>query len=94
MLLTVPASRYEQVQVVIGMRWTIAPGVKFYSVQIEQDAIAETPTVPHHDAVKLDEEHGEAYGGKKDEQHRVEEAEAKREYVLVEDGGDEEYSAG
>lgn len=91
--MTAPASRYEQVQVVIGMRRAVVPGVEFHRVQIKQEAVAEAPTEPHHNAVDLDEEHRETNGGEKDEHHRVEEAETKREYILVENGGDEKYSS-
>jgi len=97
LLLTVPTSRYEQVQVVIGMKWTVVTGHRIPSHT--NWTVAEAPTEPHHNAVNL-EEHREAcysgekacYGGEKDEHHRVEEAEIKREYVLMENDGDEKYS--
>lgn len=61
---TGPASRYEQVQVVIGMRWTVEPGVPLHRVQTEHDTVAKAPGQPHKDVAGDDvanEEHCKAY---------------------------------
>lgn len=62
--LTAPASRYKQVQIVIGVKWTVYPGIVLHRVQTEHDAVAKGPSQPHENVTGDDfanEEHGEAY---------------------------------
>lgn len=95
--LTDPASRCEQIQIVIGVRWTVESGVVLHRVRAEHDTVAEEEAKPHEDVAGgefADEDKTEAEAAKQDEHHRVEEAEREREDVLVKGGGYEEHGKG
>lgn len=92
-----PASRCKQIQIVIGVRWTIEPSVVLHRVRTEHDTVADAKRQPYGDIAgndSTDKEQREAYASKHDEHHRVEETESERHGVLVKDGGHKKHGEG